>query len=250
MWGSWGAWGLGVVTGAAVAVVIAMNVTSSCPTVDEATPASAPAVVEVQEVVDLLPTVSPQSLTVVMCCDSITFEPQWFHYKHRLKGLLKGEAVYATFINVAISGTSCDYWTTRLPALLVQHDADVLLLNCGTNDDATTPAMMSRFRDNYTKLITDAQAARPSEPIKVIASKIQISDRNNPNTPGWLPDNEVRVNTIIEEVTDGWPLLGVADMSVFPTDAANTPDGVHPGPEGHTFYANAWFAEGKLRGWW
>lgn len=212
-------------------------------------PESKPRVVDV---VDVVPTVVPQSLTIVMCCDSITFEPQWFNYSHTLKGLLADVAVRAEFVNVAIAGTGCDFWVSRLPALLIEHDADVLLLNCGTNDDATTTAAMQRFRDNYTKLIMDARAARPSEPIKVIASEVQISDHFNPRVPAWLVPNELRVNEIIYEIIRDWSGLpvGKADMSALATDSTNTPDGVHPGPEGHMFYANAWFNEGQRLGWW
>jgi hypothetical protein len=183
---------------------------------------------------------------ILTCCDSITV-PSSYHRHLAVK--FQAVEIIPDYTNVAIGGTGCDYWVPRMPALLAEHDPEVVLLNCGTNDGVFNADHAAAFHGYYTTLISDIRASGA----KVIASRLQLSDRWNPATPSWLYDNEVRVNAIIEEVTADLyeqNIIGVANMTAIDGNAINNPDGVHPGPIGDDLYAQAWFGEGRRLGWW
>lgn len=243
-----GSWVLGVVTGAALTATAAMLLMqpNTC-VIDETLRASVPAVraamnedVEVEEKV------------VMICCDSISAgarAEQTHGYQDILSGILASQGIPARFVNVAVFGSRCDDWSTWLPAALDEHRPDILLLNCGTNDFQVVAKSGWLLKTAYSKLVIYAT----ERGIKVITSLVQISARDNPQVPAFLPDSEVKVNTVIRDITQAryeQGLIGRVDLSVIVTDTVNTPDGIHPSSFGHQFYANAWFTEGQRLGWW
>jgi lysophospholipase L1-like esterase len=225
--------------GAGIAVVLSLIIGCTAPSVPEVRVA----VTEVEVV---------EEKVVMICCDSITAgvgAQETNGYQDILQGILADHGMPATFVNVAVSGSRCDQWSSWLPAKLDEHQPDILLLNCGTNDYQISAKSGWLLKNAYSKLVIYAT----ERGINVITSLVQISARDNPLVPAFLPDSEVKVNTVIRDLTQTryeQGLIGRIDLSVIVTDTVNTPDGIHPSSFGHQFYANAWFDEGVRLGWW
>ena len=187
-----------------------------------------------------------RELKIMACCDSITVGIGGAGYRDDLTDLLEREGTEVTWVVTASPGTTCALWSPLIESLVKANRPDVLLLNCGTNDGVATSSQIKAFETNYARMINATRDAG----IKLAVAKIQISNIDNMPEKAWLPPSEKRVNTSIGKLAGMYGDVALVDLSVIPATAENNPDGVHPGPVGEKLYADAWFEQGRLLGWW
>lgn len=144
--------------------------------------------------------------------------------------------------NVAVGGTNCMYWPSRIAGLLATHQPDMVWLFCGTNDNPDRyiygePETSWAFR--YT---VEAIHFYRSPPIPVVPNHIQYSDPMV--APAWLLDFEPRTNdNLYREIhrrPDAIPAWfpGVADFQYIPSTATYLDDGgIHPTARGYRYMA-------------
>lgn len=189
------------------------------------------------------------------CCDSITYGATGSvtdSYRDELSGLLNAANRPHRFYVAALSGSRCTYWASQMSELVNRYNPGLVLINCGTNDPTETLEDRELLGQSYRQIIEAIHAHNPYT--KILISLIQIS-RVDPQGPlAWLPANEIRANEVIAfnagYYIPAWPTVGLVDFSAIPATVENNPDGIHPGPVGEQLYANAWFDEGRLLGWW
>lgn len=207
------------------------------PAVISSTPSSAPTFVH---------TPTPRTVKIMGCCDSLTTGNDGTSYRNELDLLLRQVNIEPVHVVTAKPGSLCSTWAPRLEALIREHRPDVLLLNCGTNDAAKPQTQLEAFGRTYASMIDVARKAG----VKVMVSKLQISDISTTPWQPWLPLNEAKINEVIDRASKYYGDVGLADLSAIPATDGNTTDGVHSSPIGEQLYAKAWFDEGVRLGWW
>lgn len=207
------------------------------PAVISSTPSSTPIFVH---------TPASRTVRIMGCCDSLTTGNDGTSYRNELDLLLRQVGVEPVHVVTAKPGSLCSTWAPKLEALIRENRPDVLLLNCGTNDAAKPQAQLGAFGRTYASMIDVARKAG----VKVMVSKLQISDVSTTPWQPWLPLNEAKLNEVIDRASKFYGDVGLADFSAIPATAENTTDGVHSTSIGEQLYAKAWFDEGVRLGWW
>jgi lysophospholipase L1-like esterase len=180
---------------------------------------------------------SAPPVRILVLGDSISAPEAW---QGALGQLLDAAKVPHDIHTAAVAGVPCVHWVAPLPNLVSSYKPDLVVLECGTNDDpgATTygePTTGWALRS----IIETVHAARPSKPIPVVVSLDQYSDPLL--APGWLWDaNEPRTNDLLWSNLQrylppnhtGW-IAGVADLQRIPATATYIDaGGIHPTAKG------------------
>lgn len=123
--------------------------------------------------------------------------------------------------NEAVSGVGCGYWPSRIGALLAEHDPDLVILSCGTNDDATGPGGTTAVGTAFRQVVEAVHTWR-SPPIPIAPVLLQYSDPNL--APAWVlrstgPINdELYRNIQLYVNSPGW-MPGIVDWQGIPATA-------------------------------
>ena len=145
--------------------------------------------------------------------------------------------------NVAVGQTKCNYWPSRINALLVLHEPNLVIMACGTNDDTTTAAGRDALGTAFRQTIESVHTFR-SPPILFAPVLIQYSDPMM--APSWVVASQPFTNdTLYSNVMlynyPSW-LAGIVDWQVIPATAdylVGTPYpqevGLHPTARGHLY---------------
>lgn len=167
--------------------------------------------------------------------DSITHDGAWQNETERL---LTSAGVANTIVNVAVSGSDCGYWPSRIDALLATHQPDLVVLACGTNDWPADRMPWGEPRSGWaTRYVIEAvYAYRPANPAKTLPVLVQYSDPLI--APAWLLANEPATNDILYVnqllYVNGPQLAGIADLQMIPATADYvSADGIHPVARGY-----------------
>jgi len=166
-------------------------------------------------------------------------------YRAELGRLLDAACLPHTFVTAAVGGTTCGYWSSRMAGLMAQHQPDVVLINCGTNDrmDNKTSAQISAWEGVYRGLFDTALDADPD--VIAFPAWVQYS-AGRPSegcttppgpSPSWLPASQAKVNDAIYRsmrVIDefGHRVPGWIDYQPIP-EAYLDQCGVHPTAGGY-----------------
>jgi hypothetical protein len=196
--------------------------------------------------------------------DSRTSGGQW---PAELARLTASVGVPIDVTDVAVGGTDCMYWTSRIAGLLARYDPDIVVLACGTNDSPTCSIYGESCTGWSFRYITETvHYYRPSSPVAYIPALVQYSDPIL--APGWLLANEPQNNDHLYQQyhyyqsparTPGW-WARVADFQVIPSTATYLvadpyPDpagfiGIHPTPRGYRYMGRIVFDAGAADGLW
>jgi hypothetical protein len=140
----------------------------------------------------------------------------------------------------AVAGVPCSYWVPQVAGIVASYGPDLVVLECGTNDDPNAlsygePTTGWAFRS----IVETVHAARRANPIPVVATLDQYSDPML--APSWLWDaNEPRTNdTLWANIQrylppnhTGW-IAGIADLQRIPSTATYIDSGgIHPTAKG------------------
>jgi len=126
-------------------------------------------------------------------------------YRAELGRLLSEACIPHRFVVAAVGGTTCGYWSSRMAGLMAEHQPDVVLIQCGTNNrlDNATSAQVSAFEATYRSLFDTVMDSDPD--VLAWPAWVQYSaGRATPDcttppgpSPAWLPASEARVNDAI-----------------------------------------------------
>jgi lysophospholipase L1-like esterase len=193
---------------------------------------------------------TPAAVRILTVGDSITAAGQW---QTELDRLLTATSVPHTISNLAVGGTRCDYWPPRIGALLAQYQPDLVVLACGTNDDANATC----FGESCTgwawrSVVEQVHTWRPTSPAKTLPALIQYSDPLI--APQWLLDYEPRTNDTIYGQFGKYPpawFAGIVDLQRVPATADFLDDGgIHPTERGYRVVGQLMYrAAAPAMGW-
>lgn len=204
---------------------------------------------------------APAPLKILTLGDSRTSGGQW---QAELGRLLTGSGEDAAIANVAVAGTDCFYWTSRITALLDQYTPDVVVLACGTNDDPAATIYGESKTGWSFRFLAETVHGRG---VRFLPALVQYSDPIL--APPWLLANEPATNdhlfsqyhhyTAPEAVPPWWN--AVADFQVIPSTASylaaepytGTPSGwigIHPNARGYRYMGRIVDDAGAANGWW
>ncbi|MGW5560830.1 SGNH/GDSL hydrolase family protein [Micromonospora sp. NPDC003944] len=166
-------------------------------------------------------------------------------YRAELGRLLDQSCVPHEFVVAAVGGVTCNYWSSRMASLVTTHQPDLILVNCGTNNNlsAASEAQIVAFERTYRALFDTALDLDPD--VVMYPSWVQYS-AGHPSTgcttppgpsPAWLPASEAKVNDaiyrsmrVIDEYGDRVPTW--IDYQSVPEGYLDE-CGVHPTPGGY-----------------
>lgn len=174
-------------------------------------------------------------LRILAIGDSLTATGQWQAETSRL---LAAAGVPHQFATVTALGSRCGYWPDKISALLVQHQPDLVIFNCGTNDDPAERMSWGESRTGWALrvVVETTRAYRPTAPARTLPVLVQYSDPLS--SPGWLLANEAATNDALWSneslyLTSGH-LAGIANLQPVPGTADYTvDDGVHHTDRGY-----------------
>lgn len=167
-----------------------------------------------------------------------------------LSTMLTASGIQHTITGHAVSGVDCGYWAQRIDAILPTDQPDVVLINCGTNNDGNSPLGRERLGEQYRTILEAIHVHNPTT--KAAVGLIGYSNFEIQNAQGraWLRTSEPAVNdTIYYNVIRyylpaGWPIV-FADFQRMPgtSDYLNGgSDGIHPNSAlGHKTMAAIWY---------
>ncbi|MET8039514.1 SGNH/GDSL hydrolase family protein [Micromonospora sp. NPDC005215] len=167
-------------------------------------------------------------------------------YRAELGWLLDQFCVPHEFVVAAAGGVTCNYWSSRMADLVTTHRPDLILLNCGTNNNLSnaTSAQIAAFESTYRGLFDTALDLDPD--VLMYPSWVQYSSGHGTDgcttppgpSPAWLPASEAKVNDaiyrsmlVIDEYGDRVPTW--IDYQSIPEGYLDQ-CGVHPTPGGYT----------------
>jgi GDSL-like Lipase/Acylhydrolase family len=175
-------------------------------------------------------------------------------YCKELGRLLTQAGVRHEFRVAAVGGVTCRYWADRIVSVLQQHQPDLLLLSCGTNDDTSAKAGRDDLGWSWRTIVEKTRTWRPApDHVKIGVSFIQYS--NITLVPPWLVPSEARANDVIFRNRQyyepaSW-FAGTADFQQVPGDTAYLDaGGVHPTDKGNRAYARIWYDALRVRMGW
>lgn len=136
--------------------------------------------------------------------------------------------------NLAVSGTTCDYWVPRIQNILVTHNPDMLILACGTNNDANTQAGRDQLGAAWRTIVETVYQFRTNPRVKIVPVLISYADaiRLTPAT-AWVGPSEPWVNDTIYFNSMyyspyGWFPGGFIDWQMLPSNPPYMRDSLHP----------------------
>lgn len=197
------------------------------------------------------------TLRILSVGDSIT-GPGSGHdsYRTELGRLLAAAGVTPTWVVAAVSGSRCTHWPSQIGGLLAQHDPDLVILACGTNDWAGSQADRDAT-GTAIRQVSEAIRLHRGEttPVRQIGAYVQLSDPYGiPSSLSWLPGNEEGVNRVLASTyalyLPYWTSLAVADLVPIPGNPVTLVDGIHPTAHGYRLMARRFYDAGAGRGWW
>ena len=122
--------------------------------------------------------------------------------------------------NEAVGGTQCDYWPYQINALLAEHDPDMVIFACGTNDHIGEyiwgePSTSWSFRATVEAIHAYNSA------IDIVPVLIQYADPMLPGSPqiltDWIPVTNDRLYSQMLLYTGWFP--GIVDWQLIPATA-------------------------------
>jgi lysophospholipase L1-like esterase len=138
----------------------------------------------------------------------------------------------------AVAGVGCSYWASHIHDVLVADNPDLVILDCGTNDNVSS-GNTATFETNWRSIVDQIHAYRPADPVKVVAVFVQYSNPDVSLALGrtWLTASEPNINDAIYRNRARADLL--ADLQSIPpslglytigctTLLLASCDGIHP----------------------
>jgi len=184
----------------------------------------------------------PPALRILTLGDSITSPGQWQAELCRL--MAQDAGVTCDLRNEAVSGTGCGYWPSRIAGLLAQHQPDMVILACGTNDWALSPQARADLGTAFRLTVEAIYTFQSSPRIRIVPALIQYSDHLI--APQWVVDSEPLVNSELYTnmqyyAPAGWftAILDWQYIASTPTylvaQENGVPAGLHPTPRGNRY---------------
>ena len=140
---------------------------------------------------------------------------------------LAQEKISATVVNASISGDTTSGGRARLPALLVQHKPNVVVIELGGND-ALRGLPLSMTQDNLQAMTQAAQAAGA----KVLLAGMQVPPNYGQDYTQRFSDTFATVAKANKAALVPFLLKGVADgpdaTKLFQTDRIHPNEAAHP----------------------
>lgn len=189
----------------------------------------------------LLPT--PNPFVILTLGDSITTNGAWQAELCRL--MTQDAGVTCDIRNVAVTGTGCNYWPSRIVNLLNTHHPHAVTLFCGTNDNGNTAAGRNDLGTAFRLTVEATYTYQTTPRITILPSWIQYSDvLTLPQNLQYLTSSEPQVNDELYRnmqyyAPAGWFPAGIADFQQIPGTAQFMNEdcpgcaGIHPNDRGY-----------------
>ncbi len=174
-------------------------------------------------------------LKILTIGDSITQPGLW---QAEMCRLVEGyTSVDCDIRNEAVPGTGCTYWSSRIGALLVEHQPDMVVFACGTND-YTVPLANQEFLGMHFRITVEAIRTFRNPPIEIVPTLIQYSD---PLVAApWVIESEPKTNdalytNMLYYIPAGW-FTGIIDWQSVPSSSEYLDaGGIHPTQRGYRY---------------
>lgn len=200
--------------------------------------------------VDVGPSQAAGPTRILTVGDSITAAGGW---QAELDQILTANSIPHTITNVGVSGTRCDYWPSRIGALLQQYQPDLVVFACGTNDDVAATCFSEPCTSWAWRSVVEAvHTYRPGAAARVTPAFVQYSDPLI--APDWLLTSEPVTNDRLFRQWSRYPsawFAGLVDLQQVPATADyEDGGGIHPTDRGHRVYGQLIYrAAGPAMGW-
>lgn len=142
-------------------------------------------------------------------------------YRPEMSRLMSMTGQPYTWVIQGVGGTKCSYWAARMASLLDTYHPNLVLLNCGTNDEPTDDT------EGAYRVMLAAAAARHTV---LVASLIGVPDmrtdtnRVRPYILNWMHGT----NLAIKRALASYPSVPIANMERIPDKLTwLNPDGIH-----------------------
>jgi lysophospholipase L1-like esterase len=146
-----------------------------------------------------------------------------------LSRLLNAVGVDHELLPLAVGGTRCDYWADHVGDVLMEHEPDLVILGCGTNDGAAQlPAAEVQAAVESVADQVDAAGAQ-------LLTGIPSYSSGQPTGRLWLPAAQHEAYAGIR-ATGLTPMFD--DTAMPPLTRFQVGDGVHPTAEGYKVLAH------------
>jgi lysophospholipase L1-like esterase len=160
---------------------------------------------------------------------------------------------------VGAAGSSCWQLAGQVQRALETYQPDLVVLECGTNDDPTAMAYGEPLTGwSFRATVEAIHQFRPDRPIPIVPVLIQYSDPSR--APRWLWEtNEPRTNDVLwtnmrlyrPPFTSAPWFAGIADLQRIPSNATYLDGtGIHPTPRGHEVIGRIVYDEAAARMGW
>lgn len=165
-------------------------------------------------------------------------------YRPELDRLMSRAGQPRTWVVNAAPGSKCSWWVPLIDSLIIAHDPDIILLNCGTNDTPTDAT-----EADYRAILTRA-AARGVQVVASLIGRPYMGSVENVVRP-WIDEWMYGTNQAIKRALADFPFVPVADLQSIPaTPEWLNPDGIHFGPRAYVAGAQLFYEAARpLRGW-
>jgi hypothetical protein len=164
----------------------------------------------------------------------------------RLGQMLAQRGVNAQWTAVAVPGVRCKWLASQVQAAVDLHDPDIVLINCGTNDDPKEKCWGESCTAWAQRVLIETAHNSGAQ---VATAFVGYPDllRFNSQAPQEVANDAIYSNL---GYYTGWN-LGLANFQVVPGNPDFLPDGIHPtSVRGIEAYARIWYDVGAGRGWW
>lgn len=164
----------------------------------------------------------------------------------RLGELLAGQGITVQWSALGVPGARCKWLAQNAPALIAATHPDVVLINCGTNDDPKEKCWGESCTAWGQRVLIEAAHGAGA---RVATAFVGYPDLLRFHSQA----NQEAANDAIYSnlgLYQSWG-LALANFQTIPGNPDYLPDGIHPtSAKGVEAYAREWHRAGAAQGWW
>lgn len=180
------------------------------------------------------------TMVVVTLGDSRSVSGRW--QQKLCQEMATNAGITCDLRNLAVGGTNCDYWVPRIGNILTTHNPDMLILACGTNNNANTATGREQLGAAWRTIVETTYVFRSNPRVIIVPVLIQYSDPiAAPSSLQWVITSEPLVNDTIYVNSlyyspYGWFPAGFIDWQIIPNSPPYLSDPLHASPLGEDYY--------------
>lgn len=187
------------------------------------------------------------SMVVVTLGDSRSVHGRW--QQKLCQEMFTNANITCDLRNLAVGTTDCGYWASRISNVLTTHNPDMLILACGTNNNANTASGREQLGNAWRTIVEATYTFRTNPRVIMVPVLIQYSDPiAAPQALQWVITSEPLVNDTIYSNSlyyspYGWFPAGFIDWQLIPNSPPYLEDPLHPSLRGQDYMGKLAYME-------